>query len=64
MTKEIARSNWKKYLINFIGLFILYGNSLVQGVEWGPITWGRDALRAGGINTPQTILPGNRFYNL
>ncbi|WP_292917474.1 DUF4105 domain-containing protein [Nitrosomonas sp.] len=24
----------------------------------------RDALRAGGINTPQTILPGNLFYNL
>lgn len=37
MAREIVWANWKKYLINFIGLFFLCGNSLVYGFERGPI---------------------------
>ncbi|MGZ0019894.1 hypothetical protein [Nitrosomonas sp. wSCUT-2] len=37
MAREIVWVNWKKYLVNVIGLFFLCGNSLVYGFERGPI---------------------------
>ena len=37
MARELVWVNWKKYLVNLMGLFLLCGNSLVHGFEPGPI---------------------------